>query len=131
MKYNYFESVKDDVKRGLEDYLPYYEGIEDLDDLKERLNDDMWADDSITGNGSGSYTFSTYQAEENLSHNLDLIEEVAEAYGIEPTISAGWEHGAEWWDVSIRCYYLPQAIEEVISENEEEIVEKLGIIAID
>ncbi len=128
---NYFESVKNDVAERLEDYLPYYEGIEDLDDLKERLNDDMWTDDSITGNGSGSYTFSTYQAEENLAHNLDLIEEVAEAYGIEPTISAGWEHGAEWWDVSIRCYYLPQAIDEVISENEDEIMKKLGIIAND
>ena len=37
----------------------------------------------------------------------------------EPTISDGYEHGAEWWDVTIRCYYLGQAIAAALDELEE------------
>lgn len=112
MSYNYFESVLEDVRNNLE-YYPREEG-ESLEEYEERLNDEMWTDDSITGNGSGSYTFSTYKAEENLLHNFDEIEKVASAFGEEPIISDGYEHGAEWWDVTIRCYYLSSAIAQVI-----------------
>lgn len=45
---------------------------------------------------------------------------VAAEFGYEPIISDGYEHGAEWWDVSIRCYYLGQAIAEVLDEYEAE-----------
>ena len=107
--YNYYEAVLNDVL----DYIKHeidLSKFETLSDLETCLNDELFIADSVTGNGSGSYTFSTYQAEENLSHNLELIPEVAEYFGCEPTIEAGWEHGPEWGDVSIRCYYLPQAI---------------------
>ena len=109
--YNYLESVKNSVKNYLieNDY-----NIEEVN--KDDLHDLLWCEDSITGNGSGSYTFNTYKAQENLNGNWGLLEECASEFGIEPTISDGWEHGAEWWDVSIRCYLLSQAIDEVINE---------------
>ena len=119
--YNYFEAVKNDVLDAIPTTLNYldWDRIADLDDLADELNDALWVDDAVTGNASGSYFCSTWKAEECLCHNMDLIEEVAEAFGIDPTISAGYEHGVEWWDVSIRCYYLGQAISEAIEQEKE------------
>jgi len=117
-KYNYIEAVKEDVREYIESEIDLTEW-ESREDLEEHLNETLWVKDSVTGNASGSYTFNTWKAEENLAHNLDLIAEVAAEFGIEPKISDGYEYGAEWWDVSIRCYYLGQAIAEVLDELEE------------
>lgn len=70
--YDYREAVKSDIL----EYIKYeidFEDFEDLDELSEQLNEDLWTVDSVTGNASGSYTFNTYQAEENICHNLDLL----------------------------------------------------------
>ena len=120
MKYNYFEAVKADVADYIRDEINFSDWTENRDGLEEDLYETLWTADSVTGNASGSYTFSTWKAEENLSHNWDEIETVAAEFGIEPTISEGYDHGAEWWDVSIRCYYLGQAIAEVLDEYETE-----------
>ena len=128
MKYDYFEAVKTDVLDNLYETIEYIDmdKISNLDDLKEALNDAMFIDDAVTGNASGSYFCNTWKAEECLCHNMDLIEEVANAFGDEPTITAGWEHGAEWWDVSIRCYYLSQAIDEVVNDLEDDLTEMIN-----
>lgn len=115
MTYNYRENVLEDVRNALEEMRDYEEISADNYD---RLFDVLWTDDSVTGNGSGSYTFSTYQAEENLSHNWDLLQEAAAEFGCEPVISDSWEHGAEWWDVTIRCYLLSECLTEVLEELE-------------
>ena len=102
--YNYLEEMKKDI---LENY--------DKDYLKESRNeklfDEMWIDDNITGNASGSYTFSTYQAEENICHNMDLLKEALQEFGGD--FGEALERGAEYCDVTIRCYLLNQAIAEV------------------
>ena len=124
-QYNYLEAVIEDVKQYIEDEIDLTEWRGNRDGLEEKLNDDLFVNDSVTGNASGSYYCNTWKAEEEaLAHNLELIEEVAEEWGIEPTISAGYEHGAEWWDVTIRYYYLGQAIGEVLDELEEELEEE-------
>ena len=76
-------------------------------DFEEQLRDELWTEDSVTGNASGSYTFSTWQAEENICHNLDLLKEALTEFGY---TCLTLEEGAEWADVTIRCYLLPQAI---------------------
>lgn len=119
MKYNYFEAVKADVEEWIKDNVDMEDWKENREGLEEYLNDTLWMEDSVTGNASGSYTCNTYEAEENLSHNWDEIETAAAEFFIEPTVSDGYEHGAEWWDVTIRCYYLRQAISEVLDEYEE------------
>lgn len=110
--YNYYESVKEDIKE-------YLRNTDERDEQK--LYDDMFIDDSITGNGSGSYTFSTYQAEENLCHNMDLLQEALEAFGDTNTDIL---QNPEACDVTIRCYLLGQllgeALEEIKEEEEEE-----------
>lgn len=117
-RYNYIEAVKEDVREYIESEIDLTEW-ENREDLEEHLNETLWVEDSVTGNASGSYYCNTWKAEEALAHNLDLIAEVAEEFGCEPKISDGYEYGAEWWDVSIRCYYLGQAIAEVLDELEE------------
>lgn len=82
------------------------------DDLIEKLNEDMWIADSVTGNGSGSYTFNTWKARCNLWNNEELIEEVTKEFEITPENASN----PEFMDVSIRCYLLGGAIEAVIDE---------------
>lgn len=122
-KYNYLEAVKEDVRAWIENEIDLTE-CESREDLEEHLNETLWIEDSVTGNASGSYYCNTWKAEESLAHNLDLIAEVAAEFGYEPKISDGYEYGAEWWDVSIRCYYLGQAIAEVLDELEDGTTEE-------
>lgn len=115
--YNYLEAVKEDVK----DYIDNEIILSDFtsrEELEEKLNDDLWACDSVTGNASGSYTFNTYEAEENLCHNLDLLAEACEEFESDIDIL---KNGAETCDVVIRCYLLGQAIGEVLDDMENEL----------
>jgi len=121
MNYNYYENVKEDVKEAIKNYYEIEEIKEGLD--LDKLYDDLFLDDSVTGNASGSYTFSTYKAEENIAHNLDLLKEAIEEFGGE--YGEALERGAEYCDVTIRCYLLGQVIGEAIEELQEEIEEEI------
>lgn len=116
--YNYYEAVKADVIEYINNEINFQEWTENREGLEEYLNDTLWTEDSVTGNASGSYTFNTWKAEENLAHNWGEIETVAAEFGYEAKISDGYEYGPEWWDVTIRCYYLGQAIGEALEEYE-------------
>lgn len=123
-KYNYREEVsycvRDYVREMLEDGRldsKDWQYIGARYDLEEKLHDDMWAEDSVTGNGSGSYTFNTWKAEEYLCHNLDLLAEACEYAGFDVDIL---KDGAEACDVTIRCYLLGWAISDLLDEMEEE-----------
>jgi hypothetical protein len=117
MKYNYLEAVKEDVKNYIEENeIKVYSS--NREEIEQTLNDDLFIEDSVTGNASGSYTFNRWQAEENLCHNWELLAEAMEAFGYSDKNVI--EEGAEWADVTIRCYLLAQAIAEVLDEVEEE-----------
>jgi hypothetical protein len=110
MRYDYLENVREDV---LEYIKENYEK-EDYANLNyEDLYEEMWTADSVTGNGSGSYTFNTWEAEENICHNLDLAAEAYENFGYE---GVKFEDGAEAIDVTIRCYLLGQVLNEVLDD---------------
>ena len=111
--YNYLENVKEDVKEYIkENEIKVTE--ENRDDLEQELNDNLFIEDSVTGNASGSYYCNTYNAEQALVGNFDLLREALEMFG--ETGADFLEHGAEWADVIIRCYILSQAISEVLDE---------------
>ena len=126
MMYNYLESMKDDIRCYLaeEQEVGYLnmadytndDGTLNRDALEEKLNDDLWVCDSVTGNASGSYTFNAFTAEEYLAHNWDLLLEAIQEFGGECNPI---EKGAEWCDVTIRCYLLGSAISEVLDEMAE------------
>lgn len=118
-KYNYLESVKQDVR----EYIKEHDIVvneDNRDEVEQQLNDDCFICDSVTGNASGSYTFNTWQAEENLCHNLDLLGEALEEFGYDGDALAKQMESAEICDVTIRCYLLGQAIGEVLDEMLEE-----------
>jgi len=111
--YNYHDAVCEDIRSYIaENDIEVNE--DNRDEVYERLNDDLWVEDSVTGNGSGSYTFSAWQAEENLCHNLDLLGEALKEFGCSPDYMA--KNGAEACDVTIRCYLLGQCLSEVLDE---------------
>ena len=118
--YNYLESIKEDVKEYIENEIMLSD-FEDREDLENALNDDLWADDSVTGNGSGSYTFNSYKAKECLEGNEDLIREMCKEFCIDSETIADkfLNEDYEYFDVSVRCYLLGQAINEVLDEMEE------------
>ena len=119
MDYNYFEAVCDDVREVIaESWADRFADFETLDELREALNDELWVCDHVTGNASGSYTFSTWQAEEYLAHNWDVHEEACAEFGAD--MGEKVKNGAESADVLIRCYLLPAAIDEVLPDFEED-----------
>jgi hypothetical protein len=124
MNYNYLESMKEDVKEYIinDSELSIDDLIYNRSELEEKLNNDLWVYDSVTGNASGSYTFNSYRAQEYVLDNMDLLEEMCNEFCINAeTIGKKFLEGAwEWMDVSIRCYLLGQAISEVLDDIEEE-----------
>lgn len=117
--YNYREAVKNDVLEYIKNEIDFAD-YDTIEELSEKLNDDLFTEDSVTGNASGSYTFSTYEAEENLCHNLDLLAEAVEEFGGTTDIL---KDGAEACDVVIRCYLLGEAISEALEEIEDDFNE--------
>lgn len=118
--YDYREAVKNDVLEYIRNEVDFSD-FDTPNELEEKLNEDLWTVDSVTGNGSGSYTFSTYQAEENLCHNLDLLGEALTEFGSGTDYLM--KHGAEACDVTIRCYLLGECIAAALEELEDEFNE--------
>lgn len=119
--YNYLEAVTSDVLDYIKEEINLDEWKGNREGLEEKLNDELWTVDSVTGNASGSYTFNTWEAEENLAHNWDLLAEALDEFGQDGTDVL--RQGAEAMDVTIRCYLLGQAIAEALDELEEELAE--------
>ena len=116
-RYNYAEAVKADIRAWLEENRSMDELKESLQDeytfnaTVDRLNDELWVEDSITGNASGSYTCNRWQAEEYLCHNWGLLSEAYREFGGEPDLD-----NPEGCDVTIRCYLLYGCLTEVLEE---------------
>lgn len=118
--YNYLENMVEDVKEYIKNEIDFYE-YEDMDELRESLNDDLWAEDSVTGNGSGSYTFNRAIAKEYVDENKDLVDEMMKEFDCKEKVVNWWiEDNYEAIDVSIRCYLLGQAIEKALDDFTEE-----------
>lgn len=112
--YDYYEAVKEDVKNYIDNdiTLSDYDG---KDELFQYLEEKLWTHDDVTGNGSGSYTHSRFDAEINLCHNWRILEEIVEDWGVENLKC----FDPEALDVTIRCYFLNDAISEVLDEMED------------
>ena len=118
---NYLEETKQNIREWmeLEDFT--FNG-QNREEVEERLNDDFWINDSITGNASGSFTFNSYKAQENVLEDIDTLRDACAEFGVdaktigEKFLNEEWE----WMDVTCRCYVLGQAIAEVLDDLEEE-----------
>ena len=68
--YDYREAMTEDVKEWIKENIDLTEWTEDREGLEQQLNDDLWTEDSITGNASGSYYCNSYNAEESIAHKM-------------------------------------------------------------
>ena len=115
-KYNYQQAVIDDIKQYINDNNIIVTE-KNRDDIYDTLYDDLVNSDSVTGNASGSYTFNTWQAEENLCHDWDLMEEAGNELGYDSDVLA---RGAEYLDVMIRFYLVGQVLGSVLDEIQQD-----------
>ena len=122
-KYNYLENVTADAKQAILENLNYWD-FADREELEEIANDELWVDDSVTGNGSGSYTFNREAAKEYVTRSddgMDTLRDAVREFDCEHEVfTAFLEENWEYFDVTIRCYLLSQAISAAIDELEEE-----------
>lgn len=120
--YDYRENIKSDILDYIEEnYTPeeIREELADRDEWEQRLNDDLWRCDSVTGNASGSYYCNSYRAAEAIAHNWDLLNDALLEFGC--TDCNPIEKGEEWCDVTIRCYLLFECLAAALDELEEEV----------
>lgn len=126
---NTMSDYRTEVREAIEQYLEDNEqfiNMADYDtpeDFAEWLNDTLWIEDSITGNASGSYTFNSYEAKENVLADMDTVKEALEEFCVSAEeignrfLNEDWEY----LDVTARCYVLGECIADYISDNEEAI----------
>lgn len=113
--YDYYNAVKKDVREYIRIDVDFSE-YDNMEELEESLNEELYTAGSVTGNGKGSYTCDPYVAEENICHNLDLLKLAVEKSSMSFNLL---QDGAEAADVIIRCYVLGSCIAEVLPEFEE------------
>lgn len=122
-KMKYLEQIKENIRNYInENYTneEISEKMEDRDSFEEELNDDLWIDDSVTGNGSGSYTFNRAKAQEYVLNDIDTVQEALREFCVEAdTIAKKFlESDWEYFDVTARCYVLGMGISKVLDEIE-------------
>lgn len=66
--YNYREAIKSDIREYIKDNVNTNEFTPD--ELQEYLEEQLWVNDSVTGNASGSYTFNRWEAREYVQDNM-------------------------------------------------------------
>lgn len=123
MNYNdYYNAVIDDAKEAID------EGIR-MGDVNEESNfedimESLFIDDSVTGNASGSYTFCTATAAENVAgfYYDERLRDMILGAGYE--INAEFLDNPERIDVIIRCMMLSE-VEDIIKAYFEEQIEEL------
>lgn len=119
--YDYRKNIIEDCIEAIREYIEYHKdelhGMS-KSRLEEKMYDEFFVEDSVTGNASGSYTFNAYEAEQNLSGNWDLAKEAMDEFGCKEN---PFGKGPEWVDVTIRCYLLSQCLADAMKEINDEI----------
>lgn len=119
MEYDYREAMKEDVKEYIENEINL-DDFASRDDLEQELNDTLFCEDSVTGNGSGSYTFNSSKAREYVIGNMDLLNDAIGEFCVtsEEIVKRFLSEDWEYFDVTIRCYLLGEAIGAALDEME-------------
>ena len=105
--YNYREELKQNI-------LDAITSGEYTSNEYDELYDSMWIDDSITGNGSGSYTFDREQAKQYVLDNMTLAVEAFKEFDCTDKFTQNLiDNDYESIDVTIRCYLLGECLQEV------------------
>ena len=117
MKYDYLAALEYDIKEWCRyEYFNLSE-YEDIEDAHEFLHDELWDDDSITGNG-GNWYASTAECEEYLSGNWNLIFNAIENFCVDMNeeIKKYKEDTPCFLDCLVRLDLLDKAIGNVLED---------------
>ena len=118
---NYTEEVKSCVLDWIRDNYENKEiggKLRDREEWEQELNDDLFNEDSVTGNASGSFFCNTWKARDMwLECDETEAQNMIDDFGVDMN-----EHWCdyEYLDVSMRCYVLGSAISEALDELEGE-----------
>ena len=108
-RYDYINETVNNIKDYIDENIDYVK-----DYSFDELYDELWTADSVTGNASGSYYCNAYKAEEALAGSWELLAEALENFGCENVNIL--EKGAEYCDVTIRCYLLSECLVEALED---------------
>ena len=118
--YDYRYEMRQDVRNAIEEGYSLDEWRGRRDDLEEKLNEDLWIDDGVTGNASGSYYCNSYKAMQAVMDSMELLQEALDEFGAD--YADIWRRfmGGDWeyFDVTIRCHLLPSIISDVLDDIE-------------
>ena len=117
--YDYYAALEEDVREYIKENIEFGK-FTSKEELADALDEECWVADSVTGNGSGSYTFSRAKAKEYVIDNMDLLIEAVRDFCIDLTEVANHflDEDWEWFDVTIRCYLLNGVIWQVVESLE-------------
>lgn len=123
--YDYREAMKEDIKEYLKNdaELSSNDIIYMDDNTRDSLYDDLFVNDSVTGNASGSYTFNSFKASEYVKDNMDLCHESLKEFCVDADtiVEKFLEEDWEYFDVTIRCYLLGECLDTAIEELKDEL----------
>ena len=122
-KYDYRRAITDELIDWIANETDILEGDRSSlydDDISNWIYDEVFTEDSITGNGYSWYD-SEEKCSEYLSNNFDLLYAAAQEYCIDDDINMIIEHYknkslARYFDCTIRCYLLGECIEKALEE---------------
>ena len=118
--YDYNYEMRQDVRNAIDEGYSLDEWRGRRDELEEKLNEDLWIDDGVTGNASGSYYCNSYKAMQAVMDNMELLQEALDEFGADYAdighkfMAGDWEY----FDVSIRCYLLSSVVADVLDDIE-------------
>lgn len=118
--YDYNYEMRQDVRNAIEEGYSLDEWRGRRDELEEKLNEDLWIDDGVTGNASGSYYCNSYKAMQAVMDNMELLQEALDEFCADYAdigrrfVEGDWEY----FDVTIRCHLLSSIISDVLDDIE-------------
>lgn len=116
--YDYKHNVIEDCITAIKEYMKY-NGIDKNEvnrtEFEDELYDVLFVDDNVTGNGSGSYTFNSKDAMNNIYGNEKLLVDALKEYGYDG-LPFKRISDYEWMDVIIRCSLLSYGIHIALAE---------------
>lgn len=122
-KYNYEHAITQELKYWIAnetDILTNRDAYGSEEELIAWIEDEVWAVDSVTGNGDFGYA-EEEECSVYLAGNSDLLYEALDSLGV--TVNSLTKHYydhsiSQCFDTTIRCYLLEQCIERAIEELE-------------
>ena len=120
-KYNYWKETANDIYCWMNDCGIQLSDFNDKYQAAEYIEQQIWNEDIITGNGDSWYE-KEKNCEEYLCHNIDLAFQACEDLGVDfKTLRKEFSNGtlARYLDCTIRCYVLMTAIYDALTEREQ------------